>query len=161
MVPICTERWCTETNEATQTHCYNPVAPAYPVWAYYAHGRQRRCQEEPVSLPSGRLEKTTRSSPHLSVYLLTYLLLFVLLTVELNVISTLTITLESVTLICSVPTVSVSLWCIFCSMLYSSFCTLYYEFAAAVWNGLFLDVRISRSTVSFKRLKGYVFTQFS
>ena len=36
----------------------------YPVWAYYAHGRQRRCQEDPVSLPSGRLEKTTRSSPH-------------------------------------------------------------------------------------------------
>jgi len=28
------------------------------------HGRQRRCQEDPVSLPSGRLEKTTRSSPH-------------------------------------------------------------------------------------------------
>ena len=25
---------------------------------------QRRCQEDPVSLPSGRLEKTTRSSPH-------------------------------------------------------------------------------------------------
>ena len=22
-----------EANEATQTHCYNPVAPAYPVWA--------------------------------------------------------------------------------------------------------------------------------
>ena len=38
--------------------------PAYPIWAYYAHGRQRRCQEDPVSLPSGRLEKTTRSSPH-------------------------------------------------------------------------------------------------
>jgi len=53
-----------EANEATQTHCYNPVAPAYPIWAYYAHGRQRRCQEDPVSLPSGRLEKTTRSSPH-------------------------------------------------------------------------------------------------
>jgi len=64
MVPICMERWCTEANEATQTHCYNPVAPAYPVWAYYAHGRQHRCQEDPVSLPSGRLEKTTRSSPH-------------------------------------------------------------------------------------------------
>jgi len=46
------------------SHCYNPVAPAYPIWAYYAHGRQRRCQEDPVSLPSGRLEKTTRSSPH-------------------------------------------------------------------------------------------------
>jgi len=64
MVPICTEWWCTEANEATQTHCYNPIAPAYPIWAYYAHGRQRRCQEDPVSLPSGRLEKTTRSSPH-------------------------------------------------------------------------------------------------
>ena len=37
---------------------------AYPIWAYYAHGRQRRCQEDPVSLPSGGLEKTTRSSPH-------------------------------------------------------------------------------------------------
>jgi len=24
MVPICTERWCTEANEATQTHCYHP-----------------------------------------------------------------------------------------------------------------------------------------
>ena len=53
----------TEANEATQTHCYNPVAPAYPIWAYYAHG-QRRCQEDPASLPSGRLEKTTRSSPY-------------------------------------------------------------------------------------------------
>jgi len=38
--------------------------PAYSVWAYYAHGRQRRCQEDLVSLPSGRLEKTTRSSLH-------------------------------------------------------------------------------------------------
>jgi len=64
MVPICTEWWCTEANEATQTHCYNPVMPAYPIWAYYAHGRQCRCQEDPVSLPSGRLEKTTRSFPH-------------------------------------------------------------------------------------------------
>ena len=64
MVPICTEWWCTEANKATQTHCYNSVALAYPVWAYYAHGRQRRCLEDPVSLPSGRLEKTTRSSPH-------------------------------------------------------------------------------------------------
>ena len=64
MVPICTEWWCMEANEATRTHCYNPVAPAYPIWAYYAHGRQRRCQEDPVSLLSGRLEKTTRSSPH-------------------------------------------------------------------------------------------------
>jgi len=64
MVPICTEWWCTQANKATQTHCYNSVAPAYPVWAYYAHGRQRRCQEDPVGLPSGRLEKTTGSSPH-------------------------------------------------------------------------------------------------
>jgi len=64
MIPICTEWWCTEANEATQTHWYNPVAPAYPIWAYYAHGRQRRYQNDPVSLPSGRLEKTTRSSPH-------------------------------------------------------------------------------------------------
>jgi len=63
IVPICTEWWCTEANEATQTHWYNPVAPAYPIWAYYAHGRQRRCQEDPVSLPFGRLEKTTRSFP--------------------------------------------------------------------------------------------------
>ena len=59
MVPICPEQWCTEANEAIQTHCYNPVVPTYPVWAYYAHGRQHRCQEDPVSLPSGRLEKTT------------------------------------------------------------------------------------------------------
>ena len=58
------EWWCTEANEATQTYCYNPVAPAYPVWAYCAHGRQCRCQENPVGLPSGRLEKTARSSPH-------------------------------------------------------------------------------------------------
>jgi len=63
-VPICTEQWCTEANEATQTHCYNPVAPSYPIWAYYVHGWQRRCQEDPVGLRSGRLEKTTRSSPH-------------------------------------------------------------------------------------------------
>ena len=53
-----------EANEATKTHCYNAVAPAYHIWAYYAHGRQHRCREDPVSLPSGRLEKTTRSSPH-------------------------------------------------------------------------------------------------
>jgi len=38
--------------------------PAYLIWAYYAHGRQRRCQEDPVGLPSSRLEKTTGSSPH-------------------------------------------------------------------------------------------------
>ena len=31
---------------------------------HYAHGRQRRCQEDPVGLPSGRLEKTTGSSLH-------------------------------------------------------------------------------------------------
>jgi len=67
MVPICTEWWCTEANKATQTHCYNPVAPAYPVWTYYAHEWQRRCQEDPVSFPSARLEKTTRLSPHLVV----------------------------------------------------------------------------------------------
>ena len=47
-----------------QPKLYNPVATAYPIWAYYAHGRQCRCQENPVSLPSGRLEKTTGSSPH-------------------------------------------------------------------------------------------------
>jgi len=64
MVPICTECWCTEAKETTQTHCYNPVAPAYPIWAYYAHERQCRCQEDSVSLPIGRLEKTTGSSPH-------------------------------------------------------------------------------------------------
>ena len=55
---------CTEANEATQTHCYNPVAPAYRVWAYYAHGQQRRCQEDLVGLPCGRLKKTTKMSPH-------------------------------------------------------------------------------------------------
>ena len=38
-------------NEATQTHCYNPVAPAYLIWAYYAHERQRRCHEDPVAPP--------------------------------------------------------------------------------------------------------------
>ena len=27
MVTICMERWCTKANEATQAHCYNPVAP--------------------------------------------------------------------------------------------------------------------------------------
>jgi len=32
-------RLLTITNKATQTHCYNPVVPAYPTWAYYAHGR--------------------------------------------------------------------------------------------------------------------------
>ena len=42
----------------------NPDPDMCPIWTYYAHGRQRRCQEDPVGLPSGRLEKTTRSSPH-------------------------------------------------------------------------------------------------
>ena len=55
MVPI-----CTEANEATQTHCYNPVVPNYRIWAYYAHRLQRRCQEDPVSLLSGRLERQLR-----------------------------------------------------------------------------------------------------
>ena len=45
-------------------HCNNPVVPTHPVWAYYVHERQRRCQDDPVSLSSGRLEKTPRSSPH-------------------------------------------------------------------------------------------------
>ena len=40
-----------EANEATQAHCYNPVTPAYPIWAYYAHGRQRRCQEILLASP--------------------------------------------------------------------------------------------------------------
>jgi len=40
-----------EANEATQTHCYNQVMLTYPVWAYYVHGRQHRCQEDPVSPP--------------------------------------------------------------------------------------------------------------
>jgi len=30
----------------------------------FGHRRQCRCQEDPVGLPSGRLEKTTGSSPH-------------------------------------------------------------------------------------------------
>jgi len=61
MVPICSEWWCTEAIEATQTHCNNSVVSTYPVWAYYVHGWQCRCQEDLVRLPSGRLEKT---SPH-------------------------------------------------------------------------------------------------
>ena len=36
----------------------------YSVWAHCAHEWQCRCQEDPVSLPSGGLEKTTRASPH-------------------------------------------------------------------------------------------------
>jgi len=31
--------------------CSTVFAPTYPVWAYYAHGRQRRCQEDPVRPP--------------------------------------------------------------------------------------------------------------
>jgi len=34
------------------------------VWAHCVHGWQCRCQEDPVSLPSSALEKTTRSSLH-------------------------------------------------------------------------------------------------
>jgi len=51
------DQWCLHA-------AWHQMVPAYPIWAYYAHRRQRRCQEDPVSLPSGRLEKTTRSSPH-------------------------------------------------------------------------------------------------
>jgi len=57
-------QWCTEANEATQTHFNDPAMSTYSVWAYCAHPWQRRCQEDPVGLLSGRLEKTTRSSPH-------------------------------------------------------------------------------------------------
>jgi len=91
LVPICLEWWCTEANEATQTHCYNPVAPAYPVWAYYAHGRQHRCQEDPVgplrqtgednwvvpasrgSAPSNRICNTSLCSPKQQIWLRTAL----------------------------------------------------------------------------------------
>ena len=34
MVPICTEWRCTQANEATLTYCYNPVAPAYPIFVH-------------------------------------------------------------------------------------------------------------------------------
>ena len=64
MVPTYLERWCTEANEATKTHCNNPVTSTYSVWAHCVHVWQCRCQEDPVSLPSGILEKTTRVSPH-------------------------------------------------------------------------------------------------
>jgi len=43
---------------------HRTVTLAYPVWAYYVHGQQCRCQEDPVSSPFSRLEKTTRSSLH-------------------------------------------------------------------------------------------------
>ena len=67
MVPICPERWCTEANEATQTHCYNSVAPAYPVWAFMRMDDNADANEILFApLPSGRLEKTNRSSPWLS-----------------------------------------------------------------------------------------------
>ena len=52
------------TKQPKLTAIIHPFVPAYPLWGYYVHERQRRCQEDPVSLPSGRLEKTTRSSPH-------------------------------------------------------------------------------------------------
>jgi len=42
----------------------NPVTPTYSVFAHCVHGSQRMCQEDPVKLPSGRLEKTTRMSLH-------------------------------------------------------------------------------------------------
>jgi len=90
MVPICMEWWCTEANEATQTHCYNPVAPAYPVWAYYAYGRQadakrillasppanwRRQPGRPASrgsAPSNRIwNNTTLRSPKQQIWLRT------------------------------------------------------------------------------------------
>jgi len=51
-------------NVRRQTNQHKLTAITYPVWAYYAHGRQRRCQEDPVSPPSSGLVKTTRSSPH-------------------------------------------------------------------------------------------------
>ena len=48
--------------------CHYPLRfrarTAYPVWAYYAYGRQCRCQDDPVSLPSSGPEKTTRSFSH-------------------------------------------------------------------------------------------------
>ena len=64
MVPICLERWCTEANVATQTHCYNPVVLTYSVLAHCVHGWQCRCQEDPVSFPSGGLEKITCTYMH-------------------------------------------------------------------------------------------------
>jgi len=47
-----------------QPELTNPVAPTYCVWAHCARGWQCRCQEDPVSLPSGRLDKTSRTSLH-------------------------------------------------------------------------------------------------
>jgi len=44
-------------------YCNNPVALTYSVLAHWMHGWQHRCQEDSVSLSSGGLEKTTRTSP--------------------------------------------------------------------------------------------------
>ena len=60
--------WDHITLQRLMSHCYNPVAPAYPIWAYYVHGRQRRCQEDPVSLPSGRLEHYPTGSETTPLY---------------------------------------------------------------------------------------------
>ena len=63
MVLICTEWWCTEANEATQTHCYNPVQLRR--LTLFGHiMRMDDNTDATVSLPYGRLEKTTGSSPH-------------------------------------------------------------------------------------------------
>jgi len=43
-----------DANEATQSHCYT-------LFGHIMH-MDDKCQVDPVSLPSGRLEKTTRSS---------------------------------------------------------------------------------------------------
>ena len=48
-----------------QTHCYNPVTPAYPVWAYYAHGRQHRCQEILLASPPADWRRQPRR-PHIT-----------------------------------------------------------------------------------------------
>ena len=45
-----------DANEATQSHCYT-------LFGHIMH-MDDKCQVDPVSLPSGRLEKTTRSSSH-------------------------------------------------------------------------------------------------
>ena len=52
MVQICTEWWCTEATEATQTHCYNPVAPAYPIWGYYAQRMDDNADAKRILLAS-------------------------------------------------------------------------------------------------------------
>jgi len=63
MVPICSERWCTEANEATQTHCYNPVVHLLCLGILCAW-TTTQMPENPVSPPFSGLEKTTRVSPH-------------------------------------------------------------------------------------------------